>query len=180
MAMIHVREETATPDHEPANGLKTNDLEIQSGDFVTREASGGCHLTDPANDAAADGIVPARERGDHLPEHGEDYTEPYYEGDGTFDNSDLCPLFRLEDAAVVHGWSIKDDTATAPAINKNDDVGIIMGPGNDPVLVEEGYTDDFSGTSTTYNETNGNFIEIGQADAQITDYETLTPVRIDK
>lgn len=181
MADLYVKETFLSPDVEPANGATSNspDDAIREADFVTRESGGGCHLTDPSGDTVPDGIVPHRQRGDHLRPHTEDYSDPVYEGSGSdLDADDAVPIVRLHDGMLVMPYTIRDENASAPSISKNDVVGIIFGPGNRPVLVEEGYTDDFSGSSTTYNVSNGNFIALGEAETNETGYEEQVPVRV--
>lgn len=157
---------------------------IYEGDFVVRSGD-TVVLADPASHSEWDGIVPNLDRGDHLAEHDEDYTEPQYEGDGTFGGSDRVRYAPQEKVSVVHGWTPHDDAAPAPNISREDTVGIILMDGSSfgsarPVLVEKGYTadPDGDGSDTTYNESNGNFIPVGDAEAKQTDNDGLVGVQV--
>jgi hypothetical protein len=184
--LLHIDEGTASLDTEPANSNTGKGLSIREGDVLVREVGGGAHVADPANDDRVDGIVVHADRGHHLPEHDEDYTDPVYEGDGNASNgADLTPFGINEEGAVFYPWTVHDNSAPAPSVSKNDKVGIILMDGSAygsarPVLVEEGYTadPDNTGSDTTYNETNGNFVALGRADEPADGYDAMVPVRI--
>lgn len=158
---------------------------IYEGDFVTRQGQNACHISDPASDADVAGIVPHLDRGDHLPEHQFDYTEPQYQGDGTPSASDRVQFAPMEELSKLYPWTPHDSAAPAPSINRNDAVGIILMDGSNygsarPVVVEEGYTASPSGTSITYNAANNNWIRIGEANESKSGHEELVEVRVDE
>lgn len=151
---------------------ETVDENIKAGEPVVRKSGGGLRLLDPASDEEVDYLVGYERMGDHIEEYPTDYTSysdlyTYKPASNKTDEDwdDRAPLLALTDKDVVRCLSIEDETATEPTFSNNDVVGFIAAP-NGPRLVPEGYTDDFSGTSTTYNETNGNFIAIGEVDVQ--------------
>lgn len=175
-SLIHVDESLYSPDSEPANGDTGNNDGIYEGSLITRESGGGAHVTDPSVDSRVDGIVPHLDRGDHIPEHDEDYSTSVYEGDGTWGNSDSVSFSQSEAGSVWYPWTPSDTSLTAPNITKNDLV-VAIRVGNETVVVEDGYSD---GNGNTYNETNSNAIVLGRADDSADGYDELVAIRVNE
>jgi len=164
---------------------------IKEGEPVVRTAGGGLRLLDPASDEDVKHLVVHQRAGDHNERHQYDYTnyddlytyEPAAQ-DADDEYDDRAPILPLAEHDVVRSYSIEDTTMTEPVFEANTTVGFIAAP-NGPRLVEEGYTDDFSGSSTTYNEANGNFVTLGSVDKRPVHrskddaYDELVSVRVE-
>lgn len=167
---------------------------IKAGEPVVRQSGdGGARLLDPASDEDVDWLAGYERTGDHLERYPTDYTsyEDLYtykpasakDADVNEDWDDRAPLIPLADKDVVRCLTPTDSSLTEPTFEENDTVGFIAAP-NGPRLVPEGYTDDFSGTSTTYEEANDNFVTLGKVDIQApfktirSGYGEYIPVRV--
>lgn len=79
----------------PLNGAEAAEV-VEEGDFVVTENGGGVRPFDPVADGLPDGIVPHRERGPHIREHEQDYSEVQYEvGEGP------VPFYQFEDGSEL-------------------------------------------------------------------------------
>lgn len=166
--------------------------DIRVGEPVTRADGGGAVLLDASSDSEVDYVAGYERYGDQVEEYPTDYTSyselyTYKPASNKSDEGwdDDVPIIPLTDKDVVRALSIEDESTTEPTFTENDVVGFINAP-NGPRLVPEGYTDDFSGASTTYNEANGNFVPLGGVDVQAPHKSTrgghgeLIPVRVEK
>jgi len=167
MADLYVKQAEKAPESaEAGETIRESDFVTYSGDVA--------EVTDPSSHAVVDGIVTHRQRGPHLPEHDEDYSEPKYEA-GDFP----VPVQESEDGMYVMPFTPRDESLASPAIDRNDVVGVVNLNGRS-VVVEEGYTadPDGDGTSTTYNRSNGNFLALGLADEDETGHGEQVQVRV--
>jgi len=177
--LIHVDESQYSPNSDYAD-TSSSTSNIYEGDFVTRNGN-SVEITDPSNHDDFDGIVPHLDRGDHLPEHDEDYTEPQYEGDGTAANSDRVVYDLPESGALAVGWSPHKDAMTAPDISRGDTVVLILVDGADdaarPILVEDGYS--HGGTTYGPSSGTGDYITVGTAEKAVSSRDSLVPVQVE-
>lgn len=99
-AEIYVKEVEKSP-----LNAREADSTLQEGDFVTLVGGGDVDSPDVTGTDTVDGIIPHRERGPHIREHEEDYSDVQYEsGEGP------VPFYQLED-----GMELTAQAATAGA-----------------------------------------------------------------
>ncbi|UBF23163.1 hypothetical protein M1M34_gp012 [Haloarcula tailed virus 2] len=162
--------------------------DIPVGTLVANgSAVGTVELAEAQNHADWDGVAEAPRRAEYIAEEsdeGSDFT--YKSGDQPDDLSDNGYLVIYggdSDGDLIRVRSIVDETdAPAPSLTDGAVVGYVdtsagaLTSANAGRLVEEGYVDT-TGSPTTYNRTNGNFVAIGKV---VQDSVTTndTPVRV--
>lgn len=144
--------------------------DVYEGEFVTMDGA-DADPTDPAADSVVSGIVPHKNIGQHLPEHEYDFSEVKYESGMSF-----MPVQLLEDKMQVFPKTVADETATAPAIDPGNVVGVIADPSSGrPVVVEEGYATN----GTTYGRSDaGAFLAVGVAEETGYEYDDQVQLRV--
>jgi len=155
-----------------SNDSELVDENIKVGEPAVRKSGGGLRQLDASSDTDVDYIVLYEREGDHVLEYETDfvsYSELYTYKPASNkpdeDWDDRAVLLPLTEKDVVRALTPEDETLSEPTFTNNDVVGFINAP-NGPRLVPDGYTDDFSGASTTYTESNGNFVKLGEVDVQ--------------
>jgi len=161
------------------------DEPIKAGDPVVRKTGGGLRTLDPSSDTEVEYIAAYDRFGDHVQRYETDFTS--YGDLYTYEAGDRVPLIPIVDKDVVRSLSVEDTSVAEPTFSANEIVGFISAT-NGPRLVVEGYTADFDGdgTTTTYNESNDNFVPLGEVDirapkkTQRSGYGEYIPARVDK
>lgn len=175
MAQLHAREVTKSHVTEEPNE------ELITGEIVVRESGGGARAAEGA-DEEYDGIIVKLLGGDFVAEDMFEFREEL--DDFTYDPEDkdqpvLVPIQPKETGAVFSPYTVKDEDLPAPAIERNDTVGVITIDGEQHV-VEDGYEAD----GTIYGEDEeGDFLPIGTAEVDpntvFDEREKRVPIRVE-
>jgi hypothetical protein len=157
---------------------------IAEGELVVENDDGTIARLDPSSDAIPNYIVVHDPRGDAIVEHDEDYVdyEDLWEYDG--DAGDRAYVAPLEQVDAVLPRAIDEQTSPAssePSLTEGTVVGAVVLGSGETRVVPEGYSYD----TTTYNESNNNFVALGRVDhdnlaTKVGDiYGRRIPVRLD-
>lgn len=178
MALLYIDEADASLNRADVASGET----IYEGEFIELDSSGDATRFDPANDDLPHGIVVHHPGGDSIVEHDEDYVN--YSDLWKYNGNDGDRLYYQPLASVdnVMPRTLTDNgTDPAPTVDEGTIMGIVT-INTQTEIVEQGYTDD---SSTTYNESNNNFVALGRVDKQPTElklgdaFNLRVPIRLD-
>lgn len=173
---------------------------IKVGTLVVAEGDGTVSLADAATHDRFDGVAASPRRAEYIADEIDDPSDFTYEVDTsgdrygglTEDGPHLVPYGGGADDDLIKVRTILETTdgvTTAPSISDQDVVGFVDtsdadAPTSAGRIVEEGYTNDENddAASTTFNESNGNFVAIGRAykpkEGEGDDYDDIVRVEV--